>query len=103
MHHNKLIRKHYVPRDTLFDPSDQSNGCPLPLHYLSKDRVTRAAGHKETYDRWKQQKDRTTPHTWTGQTIFKILPAYRRLAMDMFYNISGGHASYIEQQHQNRS
>ena len=96
LHSDKLIRKHYEPRDTMFDPSDPTNGCPLPLHYLSKDRVTKAAGYKETYDRWKQQKDRTTPHPWTGQTIFKILPAYRRLAMDMFYNLSGGHSSYIE-------
>ena len=94
---DKLIRKHYLPRDTLFDPSDQAAGCPLPLHYLSKvDRITRAAGHKETYDRWKQQGGKATAQTWTGQTVFKILPAFRLLAMDTVYNISGGHASYLE-------
>ena len=55
--HDKLIRKHYLPRNQLFDTADPATGCPLPLHYLSKDRHTTGSDNLDKYDRWKQQKD----------------------------------------------
>ena len=94
LRNDKLIRRHYLPRDALLDPSDATAGCPLPPHYLSKDRQTTGADNLNKYDRWKQQGSETTQHTWTRQTSFKILPAYRLLAYEAFYNIS--HQSYIE-------
>ena len=33
------------------DSSDLTNGCPPPLHHLSKDPIARAVRCKETYDR----------------------------------------------------
>ena len=93
---NKLIRRHYIPRNQLFDPADETAGCPLPLHYISKDRHTTGSANLNKYDRWKKKGNITTEHAWTGQTSFKIMPAYRLLAHEAFYNVSHGHQTYVE-------
>ena len=93
---DKLVRRHYVPRSKLFDPNDPRANCPVPLHYLSKDRQTTGTNGVSKYDRWKQQRDKDTQGTWTGRTTFKILPAFRLLAREAFYNKSHGHQSYVE-------
>ena len=93
---DKLIRRHYLPRNHCFEPTEQDAGCPLPLHYLSKDRHTLGSGNLNQYDRWKQKKNTYRQQAWTGSTIFKIMPAYRLLARQIFYNISNGHQSYKE-------
>ena len=93
---NKLIRRHYIPRNQLFDPSEETVGCPLPVHYLSKDRHTTSSASMNNYDRWKKKGNTTTAYAWTGQTSFKITPAYRLLAHEAFYNVSHGHQTYIE-------
>ncbi|CAK9107466.1 Copia protein [Durusdinium trenchii] len=93
---DKLIRRHYLPRNHYFDPAEQDAGCPLPLHYLSKDRHTLGSDSLNQYDRWKQKKNTYRQQAWTGSTIFKIMPAYRHLARQIFYNVSNGHQSYKE-------
>ncbi|CAK9009019.1 Copia protein [Durusdinium trenchii] len=93
---DKLVRRHYLPRNKLFDPTSKGANCPLPAHYLSKDRQTLGAGNINKYDRWKQKKDEETTHSWTGRTVFKVLPAFRLLAKEAFYNASQGHQTYIE-------
>ena len=53
-------------------------------------------GNINKYDRWKQKKDEETTHSWTGRTVFKVLPTFRLLAKEAFYNASQGHQTYIE-------
>ena len=96
---DKLVRRHYIPRNKLFDPISKGANCPLPTHYLSKDRQTLGTGNinkYDKYDRWKQKKDEDTTYSWTGRTVFKVLPAFRLLAKEAFYNASQGHQTYIE-------
>ena len=93
---DKLVRRHYLPRNKLFDPTSKGVNCPLPTHYLSKDRQTLGTGNINKYDRWKQKKDEETTHSWTGRTVFKVLPTFRLLAKEAFYNASQGHQTYIE-------
>lgn len=35
-------------------------------------------------------------HQWTGTTRFKILPTYRKMTHDFFYNVSDGYTTYVE-------
>lgn len=81
---DKFVRRHYLSRSKLFDPSDPTANCPVPLHYLSKDRQITGTNGMSKYDRWKQQRDKDTQGTWTGRTAFKIYPAYRLLAREDF-------------------
>ena len=97
LHRDKLVRRHYLPRNRLFDPSNEQAGCPIPVQYLGKDRITKSNGVKYN-DRWKSKSAAKTTHTWTGTTTFKIPLAYRKLAAEYFYQASQGHQSYIEPQ-----
>jgi len=89
---NYLIRRHYVPRETTFEPLESS--CPVPLEYLGKTRST-FYGDNSYHDRW-HTKNKTFPQQWTGTTRFKILPACRKMTHDFFYNVSDGYTTYIE-------
>ena len=94
LYNNTLIRKHYNPRKRLFDPESKECTLPVPIQYLAKNRTTKTPGYVY-HDRWHNKKhtDRTNTE-WTGQTSFKILPAYRDLAKEYFYNASNGHRSF---------
>ncbi len=89
---NHLIRRHYIPRDTTFDPSEGE--CPIPLEHLGKTRST-FFGDTSYHDRW-HLKNKTFNSTWTGTTRFNILPTYRKMTHDVFYNVSDGYSSYVE-------
>ena len=94
LYNNTLIRKHFNPRNRLFDPESKECTLPVPIQYLAKNRTTKTPGYVY-HDRWHNKKhtDRTNTE-WTGQTSFKILPAYRDLAKEYFYNASNGHRSF---------
>ena len=89
---NYLIRKHYMPRNCTFDPSEA--GCPIPLEHLGKTRST-FFGNTNYHDRW-HLKAKEFPTFWTGTTRFKILPTYRKVTHDVFYNTSDGYSTYVE-------
>ena len=90
---NHLIKRHYVPRNTTYDPDEED--CPVPLEYLGK---TRSTFYEDTiyHDRWHTKKGKRFPTMWTGTTRFKILPNHRKIAHDVFYNVSDGYSSYVE-------
>ena len=89
---NYLIRRHYVPRDSTYEPLDSS--CPVPLEHLGKTRST-YYGDNSYHDRW-HTKGKTFTHQWTGTTRFKILPSFRKITHDVFYNVSDGYTTYVE-------
>ena len=89
---NYLIRRHYLPWNSTFDPSESN--CPIPLDHLGKTRSTHF-GETSYHDRW-HVKNKTFPTSWTGTTRFKILPTYRKISHDVFYNVSDGYSSYEE-------
>ena len=89
---NYLIRHHYVPRNSTFDPSEEE--CPVPLEHLGKTRST-YFGDTSYHDRW-HVKNKTFSTMWTGSTRFKILPTYRKMCHDVFYNVSDGCSTYAE-------
>ena len=96
-----LIRKHYVPRQLLFDPeTTDETTCPLPLSYLTKDRVTKTPG-RTIHDQWTKHRNSATDlnsHSWTGTTKFKIHQTHRQQAREHFYNVSDGHATFTQPQ-----
>lgn len=51
-----LVRKHYLPRTTKYNPASREEECPVPLNYLSKDRITRIGG-RSAADRWRNKTD----------------------------------------------
>ena len=89
---NYLLRRHYVPRTNTYEPCEDT--CPIPLEHLGKTRNT-LFGDTNYHDRW-HMKNKEFPNQWTGTTRFKILPNYRKLAHDVFYNVSDGYTSYTE-------
>ena len=89
---NCLIRRHYVPRNCTFQPS--SCQCPIPLEHLGKTRST-FHGDSSYHDRW-HTKDKQFSFLWTGSTRFKILPSYRKITHDIFYNVSDGYTTFVE-------
>ena len=89
---NYLLRRHYLPRTSTYEPCEDT--CPIPLEHLGKTRST-FFGDTSYHDRW-HIKNKEFPMQWTGTTRFKILPTYRRLAHDVFYNASDGYTSYAE-------
>ena len=89
---NYLIRRHYVPRDSTYEPLE--NSCPVPLEYLGKTRSTYYGDHSY-HDRW-HTKNKTFNQQWTGTTRFKILPSFRKMTHDFFYNVSDGYTTYVE-------
>ena len=94
-----LIRRHYVPRQHLFDPEQtEETTCPIPLSYLTKDRVTKTPG-RTTHDRWTKhcnQAPDLEQHLWTGTTKFKIHQSHRQQAREHFYNASDGHITVTQ-------
>eukprot|EP00438_Fugacium_kawagutii_P008129 Skav234370 [mRNA] locus=scaffold2071:53675:57820:- [translate_table: standard] len=91
-----LIRKHYLPRNTLYNPGQHESECPVSLCYLSKDRTTKV-GSRRTTDRWRMSKDKVQETYWTGETRFKIHPAHIPAAQEQFYTASNGHQTYAAQ------
>ena len=89
---NYLIRKHYVPRNCTFDPTEVE--CPIPIEHLGKTRST-FYDNASHHDRWHTKK-KQFPTYWTGTTRFKILPSYRKVTHEVFYNASEGYSTYIE-------
>ncbi|CAJ1416750.1 unnamed protein product [Effrenium voratum] len=91
---NYLIGNHYVARNSLFDPREDSN-CPIPVHMLNKIRSTRFADGQARQDRWRSShNDFDNQSYWTGRTTFKILPRDREQAHETFYHTSEGHQTY---------
>ena len=64
---DKLIRRHYLPRNHYFEPTEQDAGCPLPLHYLSKDRHTLDSDNLNQYGTTDGNKRRTPTDNKPGQ------------------------------------
>ena len=83
---NHLIRRHFVARDSTFQPDPTD--CPVDLNFLQKGRDT-FDGKLHSYDRWKHGQQRTRD-TWTGQTRFKIAPNHRKEAAEQFYSATDG-------------
>ena len=96
-----LIRRHYVPRRDLFDPETSTEAtCPVPLSYLTKDRVTKTQG-RTVHDQWTKHRNSGTDfsqHPWTGTTKFKIHQTHRQQAREHFYNVSDGHTTFTQPQ-----
>ncbi|CAJ1433599.1 unnamed protein product, partial [Effrenium voratum] len=91
---NYLIRNHCIPRNTLFDPSEDGN-CPIPLPMLHKSRTTRFADGQSRQDRWRCRSNHLDEQIyWTGRTSFKIQPRDRVRAHEHFFNTSEGHQTY---------
>ena len=90
---NYLTRKHYVPRFGEFKPNEEN--CPLPLHYLMKDRYSKMGPHlvRDKWTRPSVNKKLNTGFTWTGYTRFKICPAWRKEAKKVFLEKSEGKES----------
>ena len=69
-----LIRKRYVPRQLLFDhESTTETTCPVPLSYLTEDRVTKTQG-RTVHDQWTKHRNDAADlsnHPWTGTTKFQ--------------------------------
>ena len=96
-----LVRRHYVPRRDLFDPETNTEAtCPVPLSYLTKDRVTKTQG-RTAHDQWTKHRNSGTDfsqHPWTGTTKFKIHQTHRQQAREQFYNVSDGHITFTQPQ-----
>ena len=86
---------------TLEEPNDEwsiKDGCPIPLSYITKDRVTRTQG-KTIHDAWTRPSSKThsiNEYPWTGTTKFKIHQTHRQQAREHFYNTSDGHSTYTQ-------
>ncbi|CAE7942423.1 RE2 [Symbiodinium necroappetens] len=88
-----LIRRHYVARDSLFDPRSPGD-CPVPVQWLSKGRST-WRGRQRHDDRWRSDlKSSSGSAFWTGCTAFKIQPRYLEQAKEQFFAVSEGHESF---------
>ena len=72
---------------------DETGDCPLPLHFLSKDRTTVIGKHKHS-DRWRRVNHNHSETYWTGRTIFKLNQKDRRDAEASFYQASEGQSTY---------
>ena len=86
---NYLTRKHYLPRQESFEPTEDN--CPLPLKYLRKDRYTKC-NNQMVRDKWTRpslnKKLQEAP--WTGYTRFKIHTSYKKEAKQAYYDKSDG-------------
>jgi hypothetical protein len=80
---NYLTRRHYAPRQSDFVPDEKI--CPIPLHFLDKKKVV-SMGSYLYREKWKSgnPKPKYATNTWTGYTRFKILPAWRKQAKELF-------------------
>ena len=87
-----LVRHHVLARNEKFRP-DETGDCPLPLHFLSKDRTTETGKHKHS-DRWRRVNHNHSATYWTGRTIFKVNQKDRRDAEASFYQASEGQSTY---------
>ena len=95
---NYLIRRHYLPRQTTYTPTQDSS--PIPLTYLTNKRTSKMTNNNY-HDTWNKAADKHFTTTWTGTSEFKIQPAYRKLAQEHFYNASEGFSTYIEKKKTN--
>eukprot|EP00435_Cladocopium_sp_Y103_P007119 s2224_g2.t1 len=86
---NYLTRKHYLPRNKDFKPTEDT--CPLPLKYLMKDRYSKK-GSQLVRDKWSRPSTnrKLCDEWWTGYTRFKICPAWRKEAKKVFMEKSEG-------------
>ena len=93
-----LVRRHFLPRRSLFDPRSPGD-CPVPVQWLSKTRTTFKGKHRHS-DRWRSSEPQIEPAEapWTGFTSFKILPRYLPQARESFYHVSDGFHSFTSQE-----
>ena len=97
---NYLIRKHYLPRQTTYTPTQDD--CPISISYLTNKRTSKMANNPY-HDSWNKPHHKQFTTTWTGTTEFKIQPAYRKMAQEQFYSASEGYTTYIEKKKNNPS
>ena len=86
---NYLTRKHYVPRNSDFQLTEDN--CPLPLNYFTKDRYTKM-GTSLVRDRWTRPtvNKKLNSKFWTGYTRFKLAPSWRKMAQKLYMEKSDG-------------
>ena len=86
---NYLTRKHYVPRNSDFQLTEDN--CPLPLNYFTKDRYTKM-GTSLVRDRWTRPtvNKKLNSKFWTGYTRFKLAPSWRKTAQKLYMEKSDG-------------
>lgn len=86
---NYLTKKHYLPRDQAFIPTEAN--CPIPLRYLRKDRYT-VAGGSLIRDKWTRpsKNKKLEGAYWTGHTRFKVHTCWKDEARKTFYQKSQG-------------
>ena len=86
---NYITRKHYLPRNSDYKPEEDT--CPLPLHYLMKDRYTKM-GTQLVRDKWSRpsKNKKLCSDWWTGYTRFKICTYWRKDAKRIFMEKSEG-------------
>jgi hypothetical protein len=71
---NFLTKMHKTSRNKEFTPTEHN--CPVPLHFLTKQRMTKMTSGKLVRDKWTRS---TTPckslshREWTGYTRFNLL------------------------------
>ena len=90
---NYIVRKHYLPRQEAYTPTQDT--CPIPLTYLTNKRTSKMADNTH-HDSWNKIGNKQFPAPWTVTTEFKILSAHRKLAQEHFYSASDGYTTYIE-------
>ena len=95
---NYIIRKHYLPRQATYTPTQDD--CPIPTTYLTNKRTSKMA-NTTYHDSWNKPTNKHFATTWTGTTEFKIQPAYRKMAHEHFYSVSDGYSTYIEKKKNN--
>eukprot|EP00435_Cladocopium_sp_Y103_P057779 s2481_g20.t1 len=66
---NYLTKMHYTSRNKEFIPTEKN--CPVPLHYLTKQRITKLNGGKIIRDKWTRSTacKQITNHEWTGYPL----------------------------------
>ena len=97
---NYLVRKHYIPRQQAYTPTQDT--CPVPLTYLTNKRSSKMTNNTH-HDSWSKSSNKQFEAPWTGSTEFKIQPAYRKLAQEHFYSASEGYTTYVEKKKNNPS
>ena len=98
---NYLTRYHYVSRDKAFQLSPDN--CPIPIHFLTKQRITKITEGPIVRDKWARTSPvpKLTGHQWTGYTRFKIHACHRRAAKQTFLTASNGTESIYLQEDKN--
>ena len=99
---NFLTKMHKTSRNKEFTPTEQS--CPVPLHFLTKQRMTKMTSGKLVRDKW----TRSTPCKSLSHRgvdgVHTVQPAtpWRKDAKDLFQNKSyGAETIYLKEDKSN--